>query len=397
MLRRYKNAAITGKKRFGFLPVCLFVACFESVAADDVATKKKALHDLQAEIKQTDAEVKRLYQQRDQLIGLLKQQDKHYGQLIKKIRELEGQTKAHKKELGKLSKKIIQIQQNINREKGELESLIKAAHAMGGHERIKVILNQQDPVLSSRILVYYDYLNKNRVKKLKKINSQLEQLQRLEKEQQSKKEVLEAALKKLKQEQTEVSRVRKERKQTLKKLKQQVVSKKAELLQLKRNESKLKQLIESLQRRGEDFPFQEGPGKPFAQLKGRLPWPLSGKIIKKFNSPRAESRWDGVLISAREGADIHAVTRGRIVYADWLRGYGLLTIIDHGKGYMTLYAFNQSLYKTEGDWVEAGDVIASVGNSGGRSQSALYFGIRRKGRPLNPQLWCRKLRHGKTR
>ena len=132
------------------------------------------------------------------------------------------------------------------------------------------------------------------------------------------------------------------------------------------------------------------PKIDFSTLKGNLPWPVSGKLTQKFGSPRTEGSWDGVLIDASEGMEIKAVTRGKVVYAEWLRGYGLLTIIDHGQGYMTLYAFNQSLYKRMGDSVKAGDVIASVGQSGGRSQAGLYFGIRQKGVPINPLEWCRK-------
>ena len=128
----------------------------------------------------------------------------------------------------------------------------------------------------------------------------------------------------------------------------------------------------------------------FSTLKGKLPWPVRGRLAHKFGSPRAEGAWDGVLIDANEGMEIKAVTRGKVVYAEWLRGYGLLTIIDHGQGYMSLYAFNQSLYKRVGESVEAGDVIASVGQSGGRSQAGLYFGIRKKGVPIDPLEWCRK-------
>jgi septal ring factor EnvC (AmiA/AmiB activator) len=128
----------------------------------------------------------------------------------------------------------------------------------------------------------------------------------------------------------------------------------------------------------------------FSTLKGSLPWPVRGRLAQKFGSPRTEGVWDGVLIDAPEGMEIKAVTQGKVVYAEWMRGYGLLIIVDHGHGYMTLYAFNQSLYKKMGDTVEAGDVIASVGQSGGRSQSGLYFGIRKKGVPIDPLEWCRR-------
>ena len=128
----------------------------------------------------------------------------------------------------------------------------------------------------------------------------------------------------------------------------------------------------------------------FVSLKGKLPWPVAGKLAHKFGSARTEGTWDGVLIDANEGLDIKAVTQGKVVFSEWLRSYGLLIIIDHGQGYMTLYAFNQSLYKKTGDLVKAGDVIASVGQSGGRSKTGLYFGIRNKGVPINPLDWCRR-------
>lgn len=188
-----------------------------------------------------------------------------------------------------------------------------------------------------------------------------------------------------------------ERKAVLVKLNRQVQSKSSQLKRLKQSEKKLAALITILQQEINDFPFDNGVVKAFASLKGKLPWPVKGTLIKKFGDRRSESRWDGVLIEAKEGSEVRAVTRGRVVYADWLRGYGLLTIIKHDKGYMTLYAFNQSLYKAKGDWVEAGTVISTVGLSGGRSKAGLYFGVRKKGKPVNPVKWCRKIRHGKTR
>jgi septal ring factor EnvC (AmiA/AmiB activator) len=127
----------------------------------------------------------------------------------------------------------------------------------------------------------------------------------------------------------------------------------------------------------------------FPNLKGQLPWPVMGAITEHFGSRRFETTWDGAILSAREGADIHAIAAGKVVYADWLRGYGLMLILDHGNGYMSLYGFNQSLHKNVGEQVIAGETLASVGRSGGRAQAALYFGIRKMGRPVNPELWCR--------
>ncbi|MDD5754822.1 MAG: peptidoglycan DD-metalloendopeptidase family protein, partial [Methylococcales bacterium] len=127
----------------------------------------------------------------------------------------------------------------------------------------------------------------------------------------------------------------------------------------------------------------------FAKLKGELPWPVKGEIMQKFGSAREEGKLDGVIIAAPEGTEINSITDGKVVYADWMRGYGLIIIVDHGKGFISLYAFNQSLYKKLGDVVNSGDVIASVGLSGGHDRASLYFGIRKKGKSVDPMEWCK--------
>jgi murein hydrolase activator len=326
----------------------------------------------------------------------LMKQEKQYGQLAQTVKQLQERISKLRHSVSAIGQEITETRRAIDKQKKGLENQVQSAYAMGSKERLKVIFNQQDPALSGRMLVYYDYLNKARLQKLRDIEENLLALKRLEDSKHQETEALNQTLQQRVDEQNALKSVRNEREKLLTTLDQRYSNKQLQLQQLKSDEKELRQLIAKLQRQTDDFHFHEAPAKPFAKLKGQLPWPLSGKLEKKFGSSRSESRWDGVLIGAKEGSPIHAVTHGRIVYADWLRGYGLLTIIDHGKGYMTLYAFNQSLYKAEGDWVEAGDVVASVGSSGGRSQPALYFGIRKKGKPVNPVKWCRKISKGKV-
>ena len=133
-------------------------------------------------------------------------------------------------------------------------------------------------------------------------------------------------------------------------------------------------------------------GGPFASARGKLPWPGDGRLVARYGTPRggdARTKWDGVLIGAAAGSQVRAVHGGRVVFADWLRGAGLLVILDHGNGYLSLYGHNQSLLKNAGDVVKAGDPIATVGSSGGQDASALYFAIRQNGRPSDPAQWCR--------
>ncbi|MDD1623519.1 MAG: peptidoglycan DD-metalloendopeptidase family protein, partial [Methylococcaceae bacterium] len=268
---------------------------------------------------------------------------------------------------------------------------------------LKLLLNQQDPALSSRMMAYFNYINKERLKKLADLEAAIQRLDQLDKQKKTETELLEQDLERKKSEQAALDEARKQRNELLVQIGNDFSSSEQQLTQLQESQNRLKSLMASLPITEEELAVDAEQAKElsspiensselksdFSTLKGKLPWPVRGRLSQKFGSPRSEGTWDGVLIDANEGIEIKAVTRGKVVYAEWLRGYGLLTIIDHGQGYMSLYAFNQSLYKRIGDTVEAGDVIASVGQSGGRSQAGLYFGIRKKGVPIDPLEWCR--------
>jgi septal ring factor EnvC (AmiA/AmiB activator) len=254
------------------------------------------------------------------------------------------------------------------------------------------------------MMVYFNYLNKERLKKLADFEAAVQRLDQLDMQKQTETELLEHDLERKKTEQAALDEARKQRNELLVQIGNDFSSSEQQLNQLQESQNRLKSLLASLPITEEELAADAEQTKElsasienfselktdFSALKGKLPWPVIGRLAHKFGSPRTEGSWDGVLIDAGEGMDIKAVNRGKVVYAEWLRGYGLLTIIDHGQGYMTLYAFSQSLYKRTGDSVEAGDVIASVGQSGGRSQAGLYFEIRKKGVPIDPLEWCRR-------
>lgn len=366
-----------------------YVSCSNTFAAD-VANKTKELTGLQAKIKKISQKINDLKTKKNALIIELKKLDTQYGKSSVFLKQLERQINKLKIELEENQRQIDAKQHQIDVQKHALKNQVKAAYGMGKNEKLKLMLNQNDPSLLDRMMVYYDYLNKARLKKISKIDLDLQQLKHLETQRLKETALLERKLEERKLERSVLLKTKKQREILLVKINGQFVSRKQQLSQFKASEKRLKLLIASLQKSMDDFPLEEGVVKEFARLKGRLPWPVKGRLLKKFGANRSGSRWDGVLIQAKEGASIRVVTRGRVVYADWLRGYGLLTIIDHGKGYMTLYAFNQSLFKTVGDWVETGEVIATVGQSGGRSDTGLYFGIRKKGEPVDPVKWCRK-------
>ncbi|MGR8933366.1 MAG: murein hydrolase activator EnvC family protein [Gammaproteobacteria bacterium] len=329
--------------------------------------------------------------QQDELEAQLAEAEKNYGASIFALKNLIRQAVDKRREVEQTQKKIAVQKQMISRQSKGLAGVIRSAYALGQKDRLKMVLNQQDPALSSRLLTYYRYMNQSRLRKLKEISVSLSALQTLEQSSRQQSEHLNGLLELQEFEQAKLQGIKNERKALLVKLEEEYADNRQQLARLQESERQLRTLLGSLQEVSNDFPFDPPPkGLPFAQLRGQLAWPVRGALLKTFGSPRDEGIWDGVLIEAGEGVEIRAVTEGRVIYADWLRGYGLLMIIDHEQGYMTLYAFNQSLYKGVGDLVAAGEVIAAAGESGGRDQSGLYFGIRKDGKAVDPLLWCRK-------
>ena len=371
--------------------------------AEDLQNSNE-LNKVESDINEVKKDMQRLSEQKDTLQNLLADIEKHYGETAALLKTLQSQIEQKRQSLDKIRLDMQAYQNEIDRLSKELAGQIRAAYTMGQKEKLKLMLNQQDPALSSRMMVYFNYINKERLKKLADLEAAVQRLDQLDKQKQTETELLEQDLGRKKSEQAALDEARKQRNELLVQIGNDFSSSEQQLSQLQESESRLKSLMASLPITEEELavdvehakelsPAMENSFEPrgdFSTLKGKLPWPVRGRLVQKFGSPRTEGTWDGVLINASEGMEIKAVTRGKVVYAEWLRGYGLLLIIDHGQGYMTLYAFNQSLYKRTGDSVEAGDVIASVGQSGGRSQAGLYFGIRKKGVPIDPLEWCRR-------
>ncbi len=363
--------------------------------------------------------------------------DKLYGNTTALLKTLENQTAKQKQNLAKIHTEIQALTLEISKQNDELAGQIKTMYAMGHKERLKLLLNQQDPILTSRMMAYYDYLNTRRVNQLTSTSETLHRLEHLKKQNETETAQLEQNLGQKRLEQNSVEAIRKQRAQLLRHAAPDFLSNEQQINRLQDSESALKNLLSTLQNSNSDlnseiekarslrkkhlqieadtaiiapklseedpivatkemplkalaatdtFPQLEGD---FAKLKGELPWPVKGELMQKFGAARVEGKSDGVIIAADEGTEIHSITDGKVVYADWMRGYGLIIIVDHGKGFISLYAFNQSLYKKVGDVVTSGDVIASVGLSGGHDRASLYFGIRKKTKALNPTEWCK--------
>ena len=329
-----------------------------------------------------------------QVVQELQSIETRIGKRVKNLRYIKYSLKKQNRKLASLRKEQDQLQDELERQRQLLGQQIKAAYVIGRQEFLKLLLNQQSPSALGRVSVYYDYFNQARSEQIGKAINTITRLDKVETQITERR----AELKKLerneaKQKQALQAHYR-QRSRTLAKLKQEISTKDEQLAQLREDEKQLQKLLLRLNRELGDLLTGKDTQKRFAELRGRLVWPTRGDVQKLFGKSRnaGKLRWNGVLIGDSAGNTVYAVAPGRVAYADWLRGYGLLMIIDHGDGYMSLYGHNQGLLKEVGDWVEANEPIAEVGSSGGRDQAGLYFEIRHDGKPTNPASWCRRNR-----
>lgn len=279
----------------------------------------------------------------------------------------------------------------LAREIERLSELLRTAHAMGRADVLRLLLNQEDPVRASRVLSYFAYFNRDRVNRIRAVESQARRLALLAKD--AERETARLAELAARQEATRarLESAKSERAKVLAELEQDITSREADLTVLRQDAENLRLLVEHLRQRAQIRAELGLQREPFAKLRGHLSWPLlEGRLSMPFGSEKegSELLMDGVLLAVREGEEVRAVYDGRVVYADWLRGYGMLLVIDHGDGYLSLYGHNEALIKEVGEWVAAGEVIALSGNSGGRAEPTLYFGIRHHGVALDPASWC---------
>lgn len=268
----------------------------------------------------------------------------------------------------------------------------RSAWMSGNEEYLKLLLNQDDPQRSARVLRYYRYFSEARADKLATFRKTQAELARVEIDIESATATLAAQQDELEVQQRQFAAQQQERQALLVRLDAGLTKGNAALEQLEMDKIEIELLLQELQSSIAEIsrvPDQE----PFASRKGQLNWPLDGPHINRFGTRHTlgDLTWEGVTIGAQAGADIRAIHHGRVVFADWFATSGLLLIIDHGDGFMSLYAHNQELYRTVGEWVAAGDVIAAAGNTGGQREAGLYFEIRRNGRAENPASWCKPL------
>ena len=299
--------------------------------------------------------------------------------------EREGQSSAKRKD--ELDSKLTAREAELDAESGELAAQVRAAYMSGRSDKIKLLLNQRDPATLGRMMAYYGYLNEYRIDNIGTVMTRIRELADLRAQIAAAETRIAALANARYAELTTLNTAQERRQKLLASLKTRISAEGQEISRLAAEEKDLTRLIAELTSILSDYPITSE--SPFSEHKRRLTWPVAGTLVHDFGQPRVGGgmRWNGVVLAAARGHEVRSVYHGRVVFADWLAGLGLLTIVDHGEGYMTLYGYNETLLKNAGDWVAPGDVIATVGDSGGQSQSGLYFEIRRETKPVDPHLW----------
>ncbi len=346
------------------------------------------IRQLELRIKQLKAQMYNARSQYGRLQQKLKQKEEQIGYIANRIHTLQNALINKQKTLYKLKKQEDQIQIKLQAKRKVLAKQITAAYVMGRQDYLKLWLNQEDVFSVGRMLTYYEYLNRTKSNQIKKIKISLENLTILKDTIKLKKADINNVINtQIKKKQTLIFNYQ-QRKKILAQLANTLENQSTELKRLEENKRHLETLLSTLDKvpKTDDLPGQIN----LAKLKGKLAPPVKGRILKRFGDKLvAGLKWQGMLIAAPLGNQIRVIAPGQVIFAQWFRNFGLLIIIDHGQSYMSLYAHNQSLYVKMGDWVQANDIIATVGNSGGNKISALYFEIRYQAKPQAPRYWLR--------
>jgi septal ring factor EnvC (AmiA/AmiB activator) len=379
-------------RRF-LLSALIFPLIAAGTAAED-ANPAKAEADLKAVRSQIDkvrAEMERDAGKRDQLTRELEESEKTVGTARGALEKLRRERALHTARRAELAAERRTEEAALAKDREALAGQIRAASMIGRQEPLKLLLNQRDPGQTGRVLVYYQYFGRARASQIAAIDAHLEELAGLDAELAAEEQRLTMLEEQQRGEVAKLQSARERRGRALVSLESESKNRAKELERLKEQQGGLEKLVRELRRaleRIDKFPTDSKDA--FARLRGKLAWPVAGRLVASFGQTRAGGvKWDGVLLAGTQGTPVRAVYHGRVVYADWLSGLGLLTIIDHGDGYLSLYGHNERLYKEVGERVTAGDTIATLGDSGGRPRPELYFEIRKAGKPVDPRPWFR--------
>ncbi len=368
-------------------------------APDPLAAERKATPaQKEAELKQSRSRIERVrksvnddVEARDRLSVKLRDAELSVQQARKDLDDVRARRLQSEAQLRELEDERAEREAQLAVERDALAGELRTAYVNGREEQLKLLLNQQDPAQVGRMLTWYGYFGRARAERIGVIREQLVELAAVREEIVAEAERLQALETEQTQQLDTLKTAQKSRAQAVAAIEGQIKTRSGELRRLESQAGSLEKLITELRKALESVPVAKQA--PFEPLRGKLPWPVQqGRVLARFGQPRAGGslKWQGMLVGTERGARVRAPFAGRVVYADWLPGMGLMLVLDHGQGYMSLYGHNEELFRKIGDRVESGDVIASVGDSGGHNTPALYFEVRRGREPVNPEQWLQR-------
>lgn len=392
------------------IPACALILSHPLAAAPKVDNQD--LKQLRGRIETLQKELADTEESKSEVSDALRKSERA---IITANRKLAALTREHHEANNKLNQiqaQSKQVAKDIEAQQVRLGKLLHRQYLTGGgqSEYLSLLLNQQDPNEIARNLHYYGYLSRARLEDITALRANVRRLDTLTRESRAKSMEIGVIQAKQTEHKKYLEQEKTEHAKLLERISSQADEQRREISKLKRDEERLSRLVERIARMlaqkkrnapraatppgplsNEKLPDASADGSPFSSLKGRLSLPVRGELANRFGGPRADGgvTWKGLFIRSATGGDVKAIAGGRVVFADWLRGFGNLMIVDHGNSYMSLYGNNEINHKQAGDSVRGGDTIASVGNSGGNAEPGLYFELRHQGKPFDPLNWVR--------
>jgi septal ring factor EnvC (AmiA/AmiB activator) len=380
-------------------PACMLIiaaltagACPAALGADEAEQKRERLRELRSQIETVRDELADQRARRDSAQDELARLEQKIGDIAGEMAKLDERIEATRDRLEGLEARRRELEQRLAAHRDTLAQQLRAAYRMGRQPALRLLLRQDDPSAIARALGYYRYLNEARLAAIDRARELVAQVEEVTRETEQAEQSLADDRAALAQRRQDLEAARGERAALIERLEASIDDKGERLAQLQASRDRLQELVRELESTLGDIPAAPLEEQPFGSRKGALAWPIDGSVRRHFGDARADGRiqWQGIVVAADAGRQVGAVYYGRVVFADWLTGFGQLVIVDHLDGYMSLYGFNRRLLRTVGDWVAPGDPIATVGSSGGQRQSGLYFEIRKDGDPVEPTAWLRR-------
>ena len=387
----------------GYCALHLLVICILTLVSSAYAGQQEELENLRNRIAAMQREMDKTSETKSEAADALRESEREISNINRKLIELTAKLRVADHKLGKLQTQQQELSNAMTGQHVLLGNLLRQQYLGGKQEYLKLLLNNQDPSRVALDLQYYHYIARSRATWIASLNADFAALNNVSMAARAQRLELAELRAEQSAQKDSLGKQQRARQKMLLKVSKQLRLQRREMSRLQRNESQLAQLVEKITEmlaqpesnsifRNDRLPDNRFDGSPFDQLKGKLTLPVKGEITNRFGTQRPDSSvlWKGLFVRTSSGQAVKVIAAGQVVFADWLRGFGNLLIVDHGKGYMSLYGNNESLHKQVGDILRGGDTIAVVGNSGGNDISGLYFELRHKSKPLDPIKWLAK-------